>query len=211
MSLFVGLLSIATNIRFFNVIYCTSSIIMKNIITYAIVLSSLTSCSIIKKNKEIKREKVEVSEIQKTDVNLESEKTEIQETHLLTENQLISLLSAINWQYAGKDSAEIEINSTKNGIKIKVSGSGTANLTTKAESKSERKDSILQKQEEIHQKINLKVNSEKEFKSEKKTLQKDKDVKRFDLSVWWWIIVLVIAVISLVLYWFFGLPKKRKE
>lgn len=184
---------------------------MKKLITFLILLSFMTSCSIIQKTKKVDREKVEILEAEKTEISLQ-ENSKLEESfHLHTENQLISLLSAINWQYAGKDSAEIEINSTETGIKIKVRGSGTANLATKAESKSERTDSILQKSEQIHQKINLKVNSEKEFKSEKKTLQKDKDVKRFDLSAWWWIIILILAVISLLLYWILGRPKKFRS
>lgn len=176
-----------------------------------ILIFSLTSCSILQKTKKVQREKVETSQIQKAEVNLEAGKTEIEQSHILSENQLISLLSAINWQYAGKDSAEIEINSTKTGIKIKVRGSGTANLSTKAETKSERKDSILQKSEQIHQKINLKVDSESEFKSETKSFEKEKDVKRFDISAWAWIIVLILAIIALVLYWIFGRPKKLMD
>lgn len=168
----------------------------------------LTSCSILQKTKKVDREKVEQLETEKTEISIQENSKLEESVNLHFENQLISLLSAINWEYAGKDSAEIEINSTETGIKIKVRGSGTANLATKAESKSERKDSILQKTEEILQKINLKVNSEKEFKSETKSFEKEKDVKRFDFSAWWWIIVLILAIIALVLYWFFGRPKK---
>lgn len=186
---------------------------MKPISVIVLVLSMLTitSCSIIKKNKEIKREKVETSQIQKAEVNLEAEKTESHQAQFLTENQLISLLSSINWSYAGKDSAEIEIIQTAQGIKIKTKGTATADFKANSESELNKTETKSETKSETNEKINLKVDSESEFKSETKSFEKEKDVKRFDFSAWWWIIVLILAIIALVLYWFFGRPRKLMD
>lgn len=180
----------------------------KKIIIYAILLSFLTNCSIIQKSKSKEKEKIEISEIQKKDIELKSE-TSLETNSLISENnQLISLLSSLNWQYAGKDSAEIEIIQTPTGIKIKTKGTATADLKVNSESETNKK--------EVHSesKTDLKISSSEKSQEEsvKKSATKFKSEtvtkKKVDISPWFYIIGGILLIITLVLYWFFGKPKK---
>lgn len=173
------------------------------------ILLSLTliSCSVINKSKSKQKEKVETHQSEVRDLDLKSDISYFNFSEESKISELTNLLSALNWNYAGQDSAEIEISQTSTGIKIKTKGTATAELKTVSESKSESisetTETVGQSQSEIH----LKVNSESKTETKKKTISQEKEVKRFDLSVWWWIILLILGITALGLYWFFGKPE----
>lgn len=182
----------------------------KSIIIFtSIVLTFLVacSCSIIKKSKEVTRDKSEALAVVKSDIQTKTESSELSEFESHSENQLISLLSAINWNYSGKDSAEIEITKTESGIKIKTKGSGTADLKVKSETKTEKKDSVSHIKSHSYNSFEESVDKSVLTKSSSEKVQKDKDVKRVDISVWYWIVLLIIALTSLTYWWFFGRPR----
>lgn len=173
-----------------------------------LLISATWSCSIIKKNKEISREKIETLEVVKSDIQTETKKDDFSLVETSKISELTNILSDINWQYAGKDSAEIEITKTKSGIKIKTKGSGTADLKVKSETKTEKKDSTSQIKSHSYNSFEESIDKSVLKKTDKSKIDKSKEVKRFDLSVWWWIIMLILAILSLTYYWFFGRPKK---
>lgn len=172
----------------------------KKIIISAILLSFLTSCSIIQKSKSKEKEKIEISEIQKKDIELKAE-TKLETNSLISENnQLISLLSALNWQYSGKDSAEIEIIQTQTGIKIKTKGTATADLKTISESKLNKIDSINTNRTGFVQKNLSKIDKSVLTKSSSEKVQKEKETKRWDFSIAFWIVLAIILIVLIVVY-----------
>lgn len=185
---------------------------MRPLFILGLILSMMTisSCSILQKSKKIEKEKVEISDFQETKINFRSESSNYEVSEIVSENQLIGLLSAINWQYQGKDSAEIEIIQTSSGIKIKTKGSGTANLDTESNFKSESSKSEISHNTEIEQKTDVHLEENSLVKIDKSKIDKSKDVKRTDFSAWIWIVVLVVIIFSLAMYWLFGKPNKSR-
>lgn len=165
------------------------------------------SCSVVSKSKQKQKEKVETYQSEVRDLDLKSDisySTFDQKSKIA---DFTNLLSALNWNYSGQDSAEIEISQTATGIKIKTKGTATADLKVNSESETNKIQETTETAGESQSEIHLKVNSETKTETKSKTIQQEKEVKRFDLSAWWWIILLILAVTALGLYWFFGKPK----
>lgn len=173
---------------------------MKKLITFVILLSFMTSCSIIQKTKKVDREKVEQLETEKTEISIRENSKLEESVNLHFENQLISLLSALNWQYAGKDSAEIEITQTDSGIKIKTKGSGTAEFKTHSEKTLKKSDSINTNRTKFVQNNLSKIDKSVLTKSSSEKVQKEKETKRWDFSIAFWIVLAIIIIVLIVVY-----------
>jgi len=155
---------------------------------------------VISKNKSKQKEKTETFQSEVRDLDLKSDVSYFNFSEESKISELTNLLSALNWNYAGQDSAEIEISQTATGIKIKTKGTATAELKTVSESETnkttETTETAVQSKEEIH----LKINSETKTETKSKTIQQQKEVKRFDISAWFWIVLVVIGSIGVIYY-----------
>lgn len=184
---------------------------MKSIINLIWILSLLTvsSCSIIQKTKSNQKAEVSVLEKEHSNIYINSESQLKSDIQSLTENQLISLLSALNVSYDGANDDELNVTFTKteNGLELNLKGKGKADFKNETKSETEKT--------EYSQKVDV---SEKEIYVEKKkretgyevdiaTSSKEVEKTKFDFSPWMWIGAIVILALSVVLYWFFGKPK----
>lgn len=186
---------------------------MKFIILIIILLVSF-SCRTASRSVEKHRESVESLDVKKKTLELKNDSVAAEKTLELSENQLIGLLSRINFYFSGKsseDSASIQITQTKDGIKVNVIGSADATISSDAETKSETKSTIKESEGQLNQ--NKSENLNESQKSESKNETTDKEMKSkttgFQFSFWIWVIIGTIVIICL--WWFFGRPKGMKE
>lgn len=178
---------------------------MRNLIL-VFILFVFVGCGILSKNKQKNKEVTEVFQHQKAYLQMQSDSSYFTFSEESKITGLTNLLSQLNWNYAGQDSAEIEITQTPTGFKIKTKGTATAELNVNSESETNKIIETSQKKTEASEKINLKANSESKTATKSKTINQQKEVKRFDFSVFLWIGLTLIAALTVYLWY-----RKRKR
>lgn len=185
----------------------------KYILLLVIFIVIATSCRTATRTIEKHRESVESLEVKKRDVELKNDSIGSVKSQSLTEDQLLSLISKINFIYTGtssKDSASIQIMQTQDGIKVNVTGNADASFSSESNHKSESKSDTKQSEGTVNQikSENLDETNKSKSKAEGVSKKAESKTTGFQFSFWMWIIIATIIII--VLWWFFGRPKENK-
>lgn len=167
-----------------------------------------SSCSVVNKLKSGSKTKTETfsREVQLIDLT-ETERTIVTGHNELTET-ITAVLSSIDWQYNGIDSAEIEISQTAGGIKIKTKGTATAGMQSQTVSGKSVSDYIYSNQTYNHTEQTKLTDNQTEARSKAKNEDSSKKVIRTDFSVWFWLVLLIALLLSIFLYFKFRKTQK---
>lgn len=171
----------------------------------------LSSCSIIQKTKSKQKAEVSVLETEQSTIEVKSDLEAKSEIQSLTENQLIGLLSALNVSYDGTNDDELNVTFTKteNGLELKLKGKGKADFKNETKTETTRTDSTLKTETKETYSLLEKKKRETGYEVDIATSSKEVQKTKFDFSPWMWIGLIIIIALSVVLYWFFGKPRKE--
>lgn len=176
---------------------------------YIFIVFFLTGCGTVQKLFTKEKTKTEIKETIKSEEVSTIDTHSDSETIVFTETEIKNIFSELDFTFTGtenNDQAEIQLTKTKEGITVKVIGKATTTFNQKEFGTTATETTAVSQSENLHQTEYKHIGQEKQTTIKEKTINQQKEVKRFDFSVFIWIGLILIAALTVYLW-----HRKRKN